>query len=118
MGEVEAQPVGRDERALLRHMIAEHLAQRLVQKMRRRMIGAHLPAPLVIDVELEREAGRELAFLDDALMNDEIAELLACVLDAEAHAAGAHHADVADLSAQFAIEGRLIEDQRPARALP
>ena len=32
--EVETQPLGRDQRALLRHMIAEHLAQRLVQQMR------------------------------------------------------------------------------------
>ncbi len=30
MGEVEAQPVGRDERAFLRDMIAEHAAQRLM----------------------------------------------------------------------------------------
>ena len=40
MREVEAQPVGRDQRALLRDVIAEHLAQRLVQQMRRRMVGA------------------------------------------------------------------------------
>ena len=39
MREVEAQPVGRDQRALLRDVIAEHLAQRLVQQMRRRMIA-------------------------------------------------------------------------------
>ena len=38
MREVEAQPVGRDQRALLRHVVAEHLAQRLVQQMRRRMV--------------------------------------------------------------------------------
>ena len=38
--EVEAQPVGRDQRALLRDVIAEHLAQRLVQEMGRRMVGA------------------------------------------------------------------------------
>ena len=38
--EVEAQAVGRDQRAFLRDVIAEHLAQRLVQEMRRRMVGA------------------------------------------------------------------------------
>ena len=31
MTEIEAQPVGRDERALLRHMLAEPSAQRLMQ---------------------------------------------------------------------------------------
>jgi hypothetical protein len=40
MREVEAQPVGRDQRALLRDVIAEHLAQRLVQQMGRGMVGA------------------------------------------------------------------------------
>ena len=39
MREVEAQPVGRDQRALLRDVVAEHLAQRLVQQMRRRMVA-------------------------------------------------------------------------------
>ncbi len=39
MREIEAQAIGRHQRTLLRDMIAEHLAQRLVQKMRRRMIS-------------------------------------------------------------------------------
>ena len=56
MREVEAQPVGRDERALLRDVIAQHLAQRLVQKMRRGMVLADRAAPRVIDVEQQRVA--------------------------------------------------------------
>ena len=36
--EIEAQPVGHHQRALLRHVVAEHLAQRLVQQMGRRMV--------------------------------------------------------------------------------
>ena len=39
MEEIEAQPVGRDQRALLRHVIAQHLAQRLVQQVGGRMVG-------------------------------------------------------------------------------
>ena len=42
MGKIEAQPVGRDQRALLRDMIAEHLAQRLVQQVRRGVVGARM----------------------------------------------------------------------------
>ena len=57
MAEIEAQAVGRDERALLGHVIAEHLAQRLVQEMGRRMVGAHGGAALVIDDQLQRLAG-------------------------------------------------------------
>ena len=54
MREVEAQPIRRDQRAFLRDVIAEHLAQRLVQQMRRRMVGADLSAARVIDRERER----------------------------------------------------------------
>ena len=54
MREVEAQPIGRDERTLLRHVIAEDLAQRLVQKVRGRMILPDGAAPLVIDLKHQR----------------------------------------------------------------
>ena len=64
--EIEAQPVGRDERALLRHMVAEHLAQRLMQEMRRRVMGARRAAPRMIDVELDRIADAQRASLERA----------------------------------------------------
>ena len=54
MAEVEAQAIGRHERALLGHVIAEHLAQRLVQQMGCRVVGAHGRAALVIDDQLQR----------------------------------------------------------------
>ena len=38
MREIETQPVGRNQRALLRDVIAQHLAQRLVQQMRGRVV--------------------------------------------------------------------------------
>ena len=38
--EVEAQAIGRDERALLRDVIAEHLLERVVQEVRRRVVRA------------------------------------------------------------------------------
>ena len=41
--EVEAQPVGRHQRAALRHVIAQHQAQRLVQQVRRRVVGSGWP---------------------------------------------------------------------------
>ena len=54
MGDVEAEPLGGDQRALLRDMIAEHDAQRLVQEVRRRMVGARRGAGGVIDFQLDR----------------------------------------------------------------
>ena len=56
MREVEAQPLRRHQRAALRDVIAEHLAQRLVQQMRRRMVGADRRTARVIDLERQRSA--------------------------------------------------------------
>ena len=81
MGEVEAQPVGRDEAAALGDVIAERPAQRLVQQMRGRMVGADRAAAVVVDRQLRRGAARELALLDPAVV-DEDAGLLADVGDA------------------------------------
>ena len=47
--EVEAQAVGRDHRARLLHVLAEHLLQRLVEQVGRRVVGADGVAPLVVD---------------------------------------------------------------------
>ena len=49
VGEIEAQPVGRDQRPLLRHMPAEPLAQRLMQQMGGAVIGTNLGAPCCIN---------------------------------------------------------------------
>ena len=84
MGDVEAQPVGRDQRALLRDMIAQRHAQRLVQQVGRRMVGADGEAARVIDAQLQRHAADQFAVLDDDLVHEEVAELLARVGDAGA----------------------------------
>ena len=73
MREIEAQPVGRDQRALLRDVIAEHLAQRLVQQMRRRMVCADRAAPRVIDLETSAAPTLERALLDRAEMHEQVA---------------------------------------------
>ena len=52
--DVEAQPLGRNQRALLRHMIAKHDAQSLMQDVGRRMVGARRRARVVIDLKLDR----------------------------------------------------------------
>ena len=49
MREIESEPPGLDQRALLRHMRAQHLAERLVQEMRRRMMRARRRAARMID---------------------------------------------------------------------
>ena len=82
MAEVEAQAVRRDERALLRDVIAEHLAQRLVQEVRRRVVGADGRAAVVVDGKFERLAELQRAVLDGDVVHEEVAELLLGVGDA------------------------------------
>ena len=114
--DIEAQPLGRDQRALLRHMIAEHEAQRLMQDMGRRMVGAGRRAGGVIDREFDRHAGAGRALDDRDIMDDEVAELFAGVAALRAEVVGGDFADVADLAAGLAVERRLVEDQRSALA--
>ncbi len=114
VGDVEAQPVGRDQRALLRDMVAEHHAQRLVQQMGRGMVGADRRARLVIDLQLQRHADLQRPLLHFDFVDEEVAELLLGVEDARAKSRRGDHADVADLAARLAVERRLIEDE-PAR---
>ena len=49
VGEVEAQPVGRDERAGLLDVLAEHLAQGVVQEVGGRVVAAGRVASLDVD---------------------------------------------------------------------
>ena len=83
-----------------------------MQQMGGRVIGPDRRAARVIDRELERDPGADFAFLDDAFMHEEVAELLLRIGDAKAHAGGAHDAGVADLTAGLAIKRRLIENDR------
>ena len=54
--EVEAQAVGRDQRALLRDMTAQPVSQRRVQQVRRRVIGADRITARDVDRQLHRVA--------------------------------------------------------------
>ena len=112
VGDVEAQPFRRHQRTLLRHVIAQHLAQRLVQQVSGGVVGADGGAAGMVHVERERQAGLERAFLDHAGVDKNIAGLLLRVGDAEAHAIAGHHAGIADLAAGFAVERGLVQHNR------
>ena len=101
MREVEAQPVGRDQRALLRDVVAEHLAQRLVQQMRRRMVGAD-GASAARDRRRAAAASPTLSVPCSTVteMHEQVAGFLLRVGDARARRRRARHrAGVADLAA-------------------
>ena len=52
MAEVKAQPVRRIQAAPLRHMIAKRVAQRLMQQVRGRVVGADRAAAVMVDLKL------------------------------------------------------------------
>ena len=117
MGEVEAQAPRLHERALLGHMGAEDLAERLVQKMGRGMMRPGRAPAGVIDLEHDRIAEREIAGLQDAVVEEEAVQLLLGVLDGESGLArNGERAAVADLAAGLRVERRLIDDDDAAVA--
>ena len=117
MGKVEAQTIICHHRSLLRHMIAKDLAQRFMQQMGGRMIGADRSAAININLQFERKAKGEAPFNHIDLMHDELAEFFLCVFDAHDKACSAHLARITDLAARFSVERRLVENHQTTLAL-
>ena len=91
-------------------MRAQHLAQRLMQQMRRRMIRPQAGARRVVDLEFDGIAGLQLALDDLAVVNEQALALLARVGDRERTALETDLAMVADLAAGLGVERRLVDD--------
>src|SRR5690606_37010476 len=97
---VETQAIGSDQRALLRDVVAEHLAQRRVQQVRSRMVEDRRGATRLVDARRDEAAEREFTRGERADMAVERTGELERVLDLEAFARGAdEHAMVSDLAA-------------------
>ena len=112
VGEVKPQAVGLDQRALLRDMFAEHLAQRGMHQVGRRVVRHDLAAADTVNLhlrlcaELDRP-GDELAHVD--------MHIAGAFLDIAHDEAGAAFEDdlavIARLAAGFGVEGRGVEDE-------
>ena len=107
MAEVKAQTVRRVQAALLRHMITERTAQRLVQKVGRRMVGANLRAAAVRDLKLGRLATHDGAFSHRGDVNEH-ARRLAGVGHFGHAGLGADETLIPHLPAAFGVERRLV----------
>ena len=117
LAEVEAQPVGGDQRALLRHVLAEMAAQGRMQKVSGGVRPADAVAARGVGLELDRVADRERAALQRADMDPEVAQAFLGVGDPDHGVAGADRADVADLAARFAVERGLVGDDHDRAGL-
>ena len=78
--EVEAQVVGRHERAGLACPLADDVAQRAVEQVRARVVAHRVRAPLGVDHGLDRLADPQPA-VQRAAVDDEAADRLLGVLD-------------------------------------
>jgi hypothetical protein len=115
MREVEPQAIGRDQRALLRDMRAQAVAQRLVQQVRGRMVGAGGIAAHHVHHQLHRVAHLDRAGFDHGLMRMETAQRLGGVGHGQLEAIGpGDRAGIAHLAAAFAIERGLVGQHRDA----
>ena len=110
MAEIEAQPVMRVQRAALCHMIAKRAAQRLVQQVGGRVVGADRPTPCMFDLQLRRLPARDLAHGHFADMDEDPAGFLR-IRDPHQTAFGPDRAGIADLTTGFGVERRLVDDE-------
>ena len=83
------EPPGLDQRALLRHMGAQHLAQRLMQQMGRRMMGAGRRAARMVNFQQHLVADFQRALLHHAVMQEQPMKFFLRVADRELGAGGA-----------------------------
>ena len=109
MAEVEPQPVGRVKRAALGDVIAKALAERFVQKVRGRVVGADVGAASVVDRQLRALPRFERAFGGLGDVHEKTGDLFG-VGDRGLAGVGHERSAVANLTAAFGVERRLVQD--------
>ncbi|MNF43853.1 hypothetical protein D3C84_249540 [compost metagenome] len=110
VAEVETQALAVDQRALLLHVLAEHLAQRGVQQVGGRVVERGGAAHRGIDLGFHGLADAQAACADHAVVQVG-ATGLGGIAHVEAHATGiAQVAAVTDLAAGFGVERGAVED--------
>ena len=118
--EVEAQPIGGDERAGLLHVGAEHLPQRGVQQ-----VGGRVVAPRGVAQFLVHRGAHGVVRPERALLDDDLVQ--AGAIGGHAHQplhpgpgarGGDDRAGVRHLAARLDVERRPVEREVPGLALP
>ena len=111
MREIETQAIRRDQRTLLRDVLAQHLAQGGMQQMGRRMIEHDGLASIHIDGSFDGTAGNERRGpLPAPDMTVEGTTELERVADDETSGGCNQHTRITDLATRFGVERRAVED--------
>ena len=111
VAEVEAQPVGSDQRAGLLDVLAQHLAQRVVQHVRAGVVAADRGAAGDVDRGGHRDAGLQGASRDPRRVASQAGEGERGVEHLGLAAFGPDRAGVADLTAALGVERGAVEEQ-------
>ena len=106
LGEIEAQPIRRDERALLRHMPPKPMAERRVQQVGGGVVGADFDATRGVDREAHLVADADLASRG-RVVDEELAERLGGIAHLCREAFAVDRPRVPLLAAALGVEGRL-----------
>ena len=104
---VEAQPVGRDVRASLLRLLAEHVTQRPMEEMGGGVVAGRCPAPISVNFCARRCPARQLA-VQRADVDDRVPHALR-VLDGQRAAGSDERPTVADLPAPLRVERRPVQ---------
>ena len=108
LGVVEAEVIGRHERAGLADVVAEHLAQGRVEQVRRRVVARRVLPPRAVDLCFDLLTDLDIARGDATHMRNHVTKRLG-VSHLHLRDGGAKKAHIADLAAPFGVERRLIK---------
>ena len=116
---IEAQMIGRDERAGLLHVRAENIAQRGVHQVRGRVVAHVARAALGIGDGGDAVADVQIFFRDDAVRDQSGDRIVRAAHfgDFERFGIVVEAAGVGDLAAGFGVDGGAVEDDFGFRAL-
>ena len=109
---VEAQVVGRHQRARLAGLLADGVAQRAVQQVRAGVVAHRPRAPLGVDLGSHRVAHGDACRADVPrwTISPGTGRCVSSTVKSDAAVGSAEHALVADLAAALGVERRLVED--------
>ena len=110
--EVKTQPVGRDQRAFLGHMVSQHMPQRLVKKMCRRMVGAQLATTIMVNIHAQAGIRDQGTGGNVSPMHEHAGWRLECISHNSAAAIPCQAAGITLLTARFGIKRGLVCDHR------
>ena len=111
MRKIEAQVIGRDERASLLHVRAEHVAQRGVQQMRRSVVAHVASAALGIGDGGDAVAYVQIFFRDDAVRDKSADRIIGAADFGHFQRFGiiVEAAGIGDLAAGFGVDRGAVE---------